>query len=259
MEYDGLPSVDIWQTYVLRRLPLIFGYACYPITIAGSGKSILWYAQHILFSLSRIFISTSSTIIEEIKARRDAGLGLLAYFYFDFRDTTKQDIRGLLSSLLTQLCAKSDSCYHILSDLYSAHDAGSQQPDTKALVQCLRGMLELSGQPPIYLIIDALDECPNDSGVVSPRERVMNFIEDLVELHLSNLRICATSRSEADILDVLEPLASYIVCLHDEDGQKQNIVDYINSVVRSDRKMRNWRVEDRQLVIDALTERADGM
>ena len=79
-------------------------------------------------------------------------------------------------------------------------------------------MLELLGQPTIYFIMDALDECPNDSGIVSPRENVLNLIEDLVELHLPNLRICATSRSETDILDVLEPLASYIVCLHDEDG-----------------------------------------
>jgi hypothetical protein len=174
-------------------------------------------------------------------------------------DTTKQDIRDLLSSLLTQLCAKSDPCYQVLSDLYSTHDARSQQPDTKVLVWCLKDMLELSGQPTIYFIIDALDECPNDSGVMSPHKKVLNLIEDLVELHLPNFRICAASRSEADILDVLEPLASYIICLHDEEGQKQDIIDYINSVVQSDRKMRNWRAEDRQLVIDALNQRADGM
>ena len=215
--------------------------------------------QHLLSLFRCIFTTTSSSIIEEVKARRDTGLGLLAYFYFDFRDTTKQDIRGLLSSLLTQLCAKSDPCYQILSDLYSTHDAGSQQPDTKALVRCLTNMLEISGQPTIYFIIDALDECPNDSGVVSPREKVLNLVEELVELHLPNIRICVTSRCEADILDVLEPLASHIVCLHDEDGQRQDIIDYVNLVVQSDRKMRIWRAEDRQLVIDALTERANGM
>jgi hypothetical protein len=123
----------------------------------------------------------------------------------------------------------------------------------------MKDMLELSGQPAIYFVIDALDECPNDFGVVSPREKVLNFIEDLVELHLPNLRICVASRSEADILDILQPLASYIICLHDEEGQKQDIISYINSVVQSDRKMRNWRAEDRQLVINALTQRADGM
>jgi hypothetical protein len=120
-------------------------------------------------------------------------------------------------------------------------------------------MLSLPEQPAIYLIVDALDECPNTSGVVPPRERVLNLIEDLVELDLENLRICVTSRPEADILDALLPLASHTVSLHDEDGQKQDINNYITSVVQSDRKMRKWRAEDKTLVIDTLSQRADGM
>jgi hypothetical protein len=48
-----------------------------------------------------------------------------------------------------------------------------------------------------------------------------------------------TSRPEADILEALEPLASHTVSLHDEDGQKQDIIDYVIFVVHSDRKMQN--------------------
>ena len=189
----------------------------------------------------------------------DAGLALVAYFYFDFRDTAKQDIRGLLSSVVTQLSSESDACYNILSDLYSAHYAGSQLPSDEALTQCLKNMLQLPDLPPIYLVVDAVDECPDSSGVVSPRERVLDLIEDLVESRLPNLRLCVTSRPETDILDVLEPLASHTMSLHHEDGQKRDLNDYINAAVQSDRKMRRWRAQDRQLVIDALTERADGM
>ena len=192
-------------------------------------------------------------------ALRDTGLGLTAYYYFDFRTKAKQDIRGLLSSLLVQLCAKSDPCYQVLSRLYSTYDNGSRSPENKVLVKCLKDMLELPGQPSIYLIIDALDECPNTSGVVSQRDRVLEFIEDLVESHLPNLRICLTSRPEADILDAIEPLASHTVSLHHEDGQMQDIVDYVTFVVRSDRKMRKWRAEEKKLVIDVISERADGM
>jgi hypothetical protein len=201
----------------------------------------------------------SSSIIEQATARRDEGLGLVAYYYFDFRDTVKQDVRGLLSSLIVQLCAKSDLCYNILSDLYSKHDVGLRLPDDDSLTECLKEMLGLPGQPSIYIIIDALDECPDTSGAPSPRELVLNLIEDLVELHLPNLRICVVSRPEVDIQEVLGPLASYSVSLHDEAGQQKDIVDYINSTVQSDRKMRKWRTEDKQLVINALTQRADGM
>ena len=192
-------------------------------------------------------------------ALRDAGLSLTAFYYFDFRNTAKQDVRGLLSSLLVQLCARSNPCYEILSRLYSAYDNGSRLPSDKVLLQCLKEMLEFPEQPVIYLIVDALDECPNISGVVSPRERVLDLFEDLVELKLENLRICVTSRPEVDILDALLPLISHSVSLHDEDGQRQDINNYIASVVQSDRKMRKWRAEDKELVIDTLSQRADGM
>ena len=192
-------------------------------------------------------------------ALRDAGLSLTAFYYFDFRNTAKQDVRGLLSSLLVQLCARSNPCYEILSRLYSAYDNGSRLPSDKVLLQCLKEMLEFPEQPVIYLIVDALDECPNISGVVSPRERVLDLFEDLVELKLENLRICVTSRPEVDILDALLPLISHSVSLHDEDGQRQDINNYIASIVQSDRKMRKWRAEDKELVIDTLSQRADGM
>jgi ankyrin repeat protein len=183
---------------------------------------------------------------------------LVAYYYFDFRDKAKQDVRGLLSSLVSQLSAKSDLCCEIFSQLYSQHDAGSQLPDDEALFQSLKKMLELPGQPQIYIIVDALDECPDSSGVPSPREGVLDLIADL-QSHLPNLRVCVTSRPETEIQETLGPLASYTVSLHDEDGQKQHILDYVRSVVQTDRKMKKWRAEDKELVIATLSRRADGM
>jgi hypothetical protein len=175
-------------------------------------------------------------------------LALIGYYYFDFRDTTKQDIRGLLASLLSQLCAKSDSCHDILSELYLKNNSGSQQPDNRSLTECLKKMLRLPLQPIIFIIVDAVDECPNSelTGFANtPRERVLDLLEELLELKLSNLRICVTSRSEVDIGDILGRLASHHISLHDERGQKNDI---ISSVVLTGEKMRRWRSEDKQLV-----------
>ena len=183
----------------------------------------------------------------------------MGYYYFDFNAVAKQGIRGLLSSLLSQLCAKSNPCYGILSGLYSANNAGSQQPGNDALTECLKKMLRLPQQPTKYIIVDALDECPNISGFPTPREEVLDLLEDLLEMNLPDLRICVTSRPEVDIRNVLEPLTSLRVSLHDETGQKQDILDYISSVVHNDRRMRRWRPEDKQLVIDTLSAKADGM
>ena len=123
----------------------------------------------------------------------------LAYFYFDFKDTAKQDLRALLSSLLIQLSDQSDIFCDALLSLHSAHKQGSEQPTVDSLAQCLKGMLKITGQVPIYLVIDALDECPNDSGIPSSREKVLELVEELVKFCHPNLRLCITSRPELDI------------------------------------------------------------
>ena len=56
-----------------------------------------------------------SAVIQDVESMRTAGLATIAYYYFDFRDVKKQDCYGLLSSLILQLSAESDSCYDILS------------------------------------------------------------------------------------------------------------------------------------------------
>jgi hypothetical protein len=122
-------------------------------------------------------------------------------------------------------------------------------------------MLRLEGQGPIYIIMDALDECPDSSGIPSPRDEVLRLVEELVNLRLHGLYICATSRPEVDIRAVLEPLACCSISLHDESGQKADIDDYVRNIVNlsPSAAMRRWRAEDKQLVIETLTERADGM
>jgi hypothetical protein len=107
--------------------------------------------------------------------------------------------------------------------------------------------------------MDALDECPNTFGMPSPREVVLDFIKQLVGFSLPNLRICITSRPEIDIRTVIEPLTTRRVSLHEETGQTKDIVEYVSSIVRSDTRMGKWRAEDQRLVIETLSEKADGM
>jgi hypothetical protein len=196
-----------------------------------------------------------------VRTTRNADQASIAYFYFDFRDINKQHWRDLVPSLLTQLSTQSDPCCDILSRLYSDHGDGAQQPNDGALKLCLMEMLTVRDGRPIYLIMDALDECPDTSEIPSPRNRVLQLLEELASRQIRNLHICVTSRPEFDIRDFLEPLTSRRVSLHDQSGQKQDIADYVRSVVysRSELYMRRWRDEDKEYVIKTLSERADGM
>jgi hypothetical protein len=157
-------------------------------------------------------VPASSTIIEDIDAMRKAGLASLVFFYCDFREDQKKDLRGLLSSLLIQLCHQSDSYCDTLFKFYSEHAQGSRHPSDDALVGCLKDLLKLPGLAPVYIIVDALDECPNTSGDPPPREEVLNLIEELIK-----------------------------------------------SVINTNKKNKRWKAEDKQLVIDFLTAKADGM
>jgi len=208
----------------------------------GAGKSIL-----------------CSAIIQDINTMRRAGLVSLAYYYCDFRNDKKKDLRGLVSSLLVQLCHQSDSYCDTVSKFYSEHVEGRRYPSDAALVSCLEGLLKFPGQTPVYLILDALDECPTTSDMPPARKKVLMLVRQLTTSKYPNLRICVTSRFEPDLSVVLEPLSFRSISLHDESGQKEDIASYIKSVVHTDPKMQAWRDRDKELAINVLTDKVDGI
>jgi len=159
----------------------------------------------------------SSAIIQDIN---NTVPGHIGFFFFDFQDAGKQDERALLSSLIFQLGNQSNDLFDILLDLYSSHRNKMHPPSVNALTRCLENMLRVSNEVPIYLIVDALDECPN--AETSPwRGRVLALVEKFVKCDLPKLRICITSCPEADIQATLGPLTpTSNISLHDESGQK---------------------------------------
>jgi hypothetical protein len=202
---------------------------------------------------------TSSAVIQRTLSLSDSRRAPVAYFYFDFRDDNKKHLHNLLPSLLLQFAVQSIPCCNIISRVYSPHGKGTQQPSDDVLINCLTDMLSAMTQHPIYIIVDALDECPNTSGVRSPRARVLSLIKVLVDLRLPNLHICATSRPEIDIRNHLQPLASRRVSLHDQTGHKEDITKYVRSEVDVVANDNRWRQDDKKLVIETLSEKADGM
>ena len=203
-------------------------------------------------------LSASSAMIEDIETMQKSGDASLAMYFYDFRDDLKKDLRGLLSSMLFQLCDQSDSYYNILSTFHSTHRDGAQSPRDEELIRCLVNLVKLPG-PPVYLIVDGLDESPNTSTQSFRHRQVLSFLDDLAKAQLQNLRLCVTSRPEVDIKAILEPLAFCSVFLENESGQKKDIKDYIKSIVHTDKDMKSWNPNHKQLVIDVLTKKADGM
>ena len=204
-----------------------------------------------MFLSGELIVLVSSTIIEHIDTMRKAGLASLIFFYCDIWEDKKKDLRGLLTSLLVQLCHQSETYCDALNTFF----LGYRQPSNDALAGCLKDLLRLPGLAPVYFIVDGLDEFPSSSAVPSPRHEVLSLIEELVHSGLPNLRLCVTSRPLTNIKDALDSLIFLSVSLHNEGGHERDIEDYIKSVIYEQR----WKAELGQLAIDFLIEKADGM
>jgi hypothetical protein len=104
----------------------------------------------------------TSAVIESLLEEYKGGSGTIAYFYIEFGDLPKRHVHNLLSSLLIQLAAHSDTRCKVLHDLYSKHGDGVKEPTEEALLESLKDMLKVNTQGPTFLIIDGLNEAlPN--------------------------------------------------------------------------------------------------
>ncbi|KAH8986724.1 hypothetical protein EDB92DRAFT_1818206 [Lactarius akahatsu] len=190
----------------------------------------------------QLTLPSSSTIIQDTIKLREAGLALMAYFYFDSRDLDKQHRRNLPPSLLIQLSAQSRPCCDILSHLYSVHDNGAQMPSDSVMIRCHKDMLTIPNQQPVYIVLDALDECPNWPGIPSPREQVLALVKELVDLHLPHLHICVTSRPELDIRATLTPCGLWHAtgCPYTTKADNRKISSTILGDDDEERTTRKW-------------------
>ncbi|KAI0259981.1 hypothetical protein BC834DRAFT_586713 [Gloeopeniophorella convolvens] len=206
----------------------------------GSGKSIL-----------------CSAIVDYcVQHLRQVGLGIVVYFYCDLQDSAKQTRDSILRSMLVQLSEQSDSYSETLSHFYSELDG--RQPCDEELVQCLKSMLERPDEAAKYIIVDALDECP-DAGLRSPRKEILRLLEGLAGSHFPNVHVCVTSRPESNIAQALAPLASSSICLQEQPGHARAIIDFLRRSVDTHDEMRNWSSQVKDMVVDALANSAHGM
>jgi hypothetical protein len=124
----------------------------------------------------------------------------LAYFYFDFR--TKLDTDEMLRSLVKQICCQRSNT-PVPVEALRKYQMNKHYPDTDILT---RAMAEtIIGFSRIYIVVDALDECPEEHG---SRRKLLDTLGRLHKIGPANLHMVWTSRKEWDIAAVLQPLMS---------------------------------------------------
>lgn len=122
-------------------------------------------------------------------------------------------------------------------------------------------MLALQNQGTIYVVVDAVNECPKSFQNRTGRERVLEIAKELIQLGLPHFRLCVTSRPEVDIVEALPVESSKLqfVSLDNQDDHLKGVTEYVESVVNSDSKMKNWPEETKRLVIDTVPKTVGGV
>ncbi|THY69692.1 Pfs, NACHT and ankyrin domain protein [Aureobasidium pullulans] len=162
--------------------------------LSGCGKTIL-----------------SSSIIGLLQHEDPAPCPLI-YFFFDFRNSAKQSLDGMLRSLVTQLYQQLPHLRHHVEESCESHKRSTQQPSRDSL----KGLYDTMARDAawIRMVLDAVDEAPE-------RSDLLDWIESSVGRKEYNLQLIVTSRLEEDIE------STFLRCINpgNQINIEQNLVD----------------------------------
>ncbi|KIY01694.1 uncharacterized protein Z520_01832 [Fonsecaea multimorphosa CBS 102226] len=200
---------------------------------AGCGKSVLCAT-----AIQHTFRQKNSVV--------NAGI---AFFYFTFSESSKQDESAMLRALLLQLSGQLPNGQDILSRLQTSSQAGT--PSTPLLIEHLRDVAQRFQH--VYILLDALDESPRYGKL----DQVLNALETMRNWSLPGLHLLVTSRDEPEIRDSLNPAHEQTLIMQNA-GIDQDINDFITSQLDVDPKLR-WCHLHHGRIKNELAGRAQGV
>jgi hypothetical protein len=177
---------------------------------------------------------------------------IVVYFYFNFWDVEKQDLAGLLSSLVFQLATNSRQCLTVLTNFYKEHGRTHLNPTTDLLVACFRSVLLAC--PGAVIIIDALDECP----ALAREERVLPFLQQIIYDTELDFRLLVSSRLEYNIRQLMDRISSHTINLNDRTENRDDLAQYISQEL-SRPVFAQWSATTKANAMALLKHKANGM
>lgn len=197
-----------------------------------------------LSSYANIF--DSSYIINHLESLVDQKATHLAYFYLDYRDTEKQLIPNLLTSLVCQLALSKPTPPVEIVASYEARGFGAKRPSYKECTQLLRSAVSYCAK--VFLVIDAFDEYSEER-----RGQLMTQLRHLG----SRVNMLITSRD----LPNIECELSGAVRL-DCKTKSDDILNYLQEYILSSSTIKPHTSRDPtlcHLISSAITPRSEGM
>jgi len=194
----------------------------------------------------------SSEIIEETtqycSAKRNHHF---AYFFFSFRETEKQKASNLPRSILTQLLMQAENVPTALQTFYDKYQHG--EPSERGLLESIQALLI---GPHTYIIIDALDECPNAE---EERAELCNTLKELNSWGNEKLHVLVTSRKEADLTEALLPIVTQEPIGIQGSAVDTDIRQFVRTRLQTNSKLSKWPTEIQVEIERTLVKKSGGM
>jgi hypothetical protein len=127
------------------------------------------------------------------------------------------------------------------------------QPPTDQLMSAFKSTISDAGE--VYILMDALDECPEKNG---ERSELCAMLQDILEWKKQNVHILAVSRKENDLNEMLEPLCTIGPISLESRIIDEDIEKFIKNQLSTDRKLKQWPLET-QLEIEERLSNSAGM
>ena len=224
---DWLLGTDEFATWSAGRGRLMWCYG-----IPGAGKTVL-----------------SSLIIEHLIQRTSQEKGAaVAYMYCNYNDTEEQTVAQLLSCLAYQILQQQP--YSLKDDarvLWETYQSVGDKHSTAHSMKLLKtGLSHLTN---VFIIIDALDECPEDG-----RRRIL--ISELSNLGPA-IRLLAMSRDLPGIRHQL----GHAIHLEIKASEK-DILSYVDDRITRSERLSSYVTKDqnlRNIVQNTVASKACGM
>lgn len=153
----------------------------------------------------------------------------------------------MLRSLIRQLSLSPLSAR--TRTLRDRHKTPGSSPDLEELTAALLETIE-SLEDSVFIVIDALDECPNQRDTQSERKELLSLIQRLTASGPRNFRLLATSRYQDDIGDALRNIQQCRV-INIEQLVKEDVTQFVKRAL-TERPLKFWRSEVRYKIEERL-------
>jgi hypothetical protein len=179
---------------------------------------------------------------ETFKDRRDVGVAVI---YFNYKEKDAQTPRNMIASLCAQLIGSKGSVSGELRDLYDKHLMQGTHP----AIQDLSGLLkaQVSSFLTTYIVVDGLDECPDENSIRSTLLSQLRSIQLMAKLMV-------TSRHHVQFSEDFSNGGVLKIRANEQDVRK-----YLSSQMHGLPKGVGGSPDLRAKIINTIAQAADGL